>query len=125
MYFNKNKFPELPFCGPYSKPHESRGLSGHYHLIFYTKLGNGIFEIRRIPCAYVACTSILDKPWTSGITSDEKDSYKLVANCTYWPVLGSFKSWNIIQFSQKSTPYDAFDSIQQVVLDRISENRPR
>ena len=28
----------------------------------------------------------------------------------------------MIQLSQKSTPYDAFDEIQQVVLDGISEN---
>ena len=27
MYCNTNKFPELPFCGPHSKPHVARGLS--------------------------------------------------------------------------------------------------
>ena len=29
MYFNTNKFPALPFYGPYSKPHGARGLSKH------------------------------------------------------------------------------------------------
>ena len=29
---------------------------------------------------------------------------------------------NIIQLSHKSTPYDAFDEIHQVVLDGISDN---
>ena len=30
----------------------------------------GVFEIRRIPCAGVACTSIMDKAWISGIPPD-------------------------------------------------------
>ena len=71
MYCNTNQFPELSFCGPHSKPHGARGLSKYYHLRFYPKLGNGICEIFRIPCACVACISILDKPWISGIPSDE------------------------------------------------------
>ena len=59
MFRNKNQLPELPFCGPHSKPHGARGLSKHYHLRFYPKLGNGICEILRIPCDCVACKSIL------------------------------------------------------------------
>ena len=43
------------------------GLSENYHLSFDTKIGNGICEVRRITCACVVCTSILDKPWISGI----------------------------------------------------------
>ena len=42
MYCNTNQFPELSFCGPYSKPHGARGLSNNYHLRFDPKLGNGI-----------------------------------------------------------------------------------
>ena len=34
MYCNTNQFPELPFCGPHSKPHGARGLSKHYCLCF-------------------------------------------------------------------------------------------
>ena len=56
MYFNKNQFPTLPFCGPHSKPHGAGGISKHYHLRFDTKLGMGKCEICRIPCACVACT---------------------------------------------------------------------
>ena len=41
MYCNKNQFSALPFCGPNSKPHGTRGLSKHYHLHFDPKLGNG------------------------------------------------------------------------------------
>ena len=102
MYCNTNQFPALSFCVSHSKPHGTRGLSKHYHLRFYPNLGNGISEIRRIPCVCVTCTSMLDKPWISGIPSDEQERYKPVTNCTYWPLLGSFNNWNIIQFSQKS-----------------------
>ena len=64
----------------------------------------------------------MDKPWISGISSDEQERYKPVTNCTYWPLLGSFNNWNIIQLFQKSTPSEAFDEIHQVVLDIISDN---
>ena len=67
MYCNTNKLPELTFYGPHSKPHGARGLSKHYHLRFDPKLGNVICAIFRIPCACVACTQILEKPWISGI----------------------------------------------------------
>ena len=56
MYCNTNQFPTLPFCGPHSKPHGARGLGKHYHLCFDPKLVMGKCEIRRIPCACVACT---------------------------------------------------------------------
>ena len=90
MYFNTNQFPELPFCGPYSKPHGARGMSKNYNLRFDPKIGMGVCAIRRIPCAGVACTSMLDKAWISGIPSDTQDFYKPVTKCTYWPVLGAF-----------------------------------
>ena len=112
MYCNKNQYQELPFCGPHSKPHGARGLCKHYHLSFDPKLGNCICSILRIPCDCVACTSMLDKPWISGIPSDEQYRYKPVTKCTYWLVIGSFNKWNIIQLSQKSTPSDVFDEIQ-------------
>ena len=55
MYYNKNKLPALPFCGPNSKTHGTRGLIKHYYLRFDTKIGNGVCEIFCIPCACVAC----------------------------------------------------------------------
>ena len=72
MYCNSNQFPALPFCGPHYKPHVARGLSKHYNFLFDPKLGMGECAIRRIPCACVACSSMLDKPWISGISSDKK-----------------------------------------------------
>ena len=98
MYCNTNQFPTLPLFGPHSKPHGSRRLGKHYHLRFDTKLATGEFAIRCIPCACVDCTSMLDKPWISGRPSEKQECYKPVTKCTYWPVLGEFNNWNIIEF---------------------------
>ena len=67
MYCNTSQLPELSFCGPHSKPHGAKGLSKHYHLRFDPKPGTDICAIRRIPCACVACTSMIYKPWIYGI----------------------------------------------------------
>ena len=83
MYCNTKKFPALLFCGTHSKPHVARGLSKHYHLRFDTKIGMRVCAILRIPCACVAFTSMLYKPWISGIPSDEQERYKYVTKCTY------------------------------------------
>ena len=122
MYCNKNKYPKLTFCGSYSKPRSIRGLKKNNHFRFGPKLGNGICAISRITCACVACTSMLDQPWISGIHSKKQARYQPVTYCTYWPVLGSYNSWNIIEVTPKSTTYDAFDEINHAVFDRISEN---
>ena len=73
IYYNKNKFSALPFCGPHSKPNGARGLSKNYHLCFDPKIGNGVCAIIHIPCACVACTSMLDKYCISGITSEKQE----------------------------------------------------
>ena len=122
MYCNTNQLPALTFFGPYSKPRGARGLIEHYHSGFDPKPGNGVCTIICIPCACVSCTSMIYKPWISGIPSDEQERYKPVTKCTYWTILGSFKNWSIIQLSQKSTPPDKFNEIYHVVLDRISDN---
>ena len=109
IYCNTNQFPSLPFCDTHSKPHGSSGFINHYHFRFDTKLGNGLYVILRIPCACVACTSMLDKPWISGIPSYEQERYKPLTKCTYCTVLGYFNNCN--QLSQKSTPSDVFDEI--------------
>ena len=80
----------------------------------------GVCAILHIPCDCVACTSILDKTWISGIQPEKQERYKPVTKCSYWPLLGSFKNWNIIKLSQKSTSYDTFDEIHHVVLYVIS-----
>ena len=87
IYCNTNQFPALPSCGPYYKPHGARGLSNHYHLRFVPKLGNGMCVILCIPCAFFACTSMLDKPWISGIPSDAQERY----NCNQAHLLSSIR----------------------------------
>ena len=52
----------------------------------------------------------------------KKARYEPVIYCTYWPVLGSYKNWNIIHLTPKSTPFEAFNRIHKVVLDGISYN---
>ena len=122
IFFNKNQFPALPFCGPHSKPHGAKGLGKNCHLRFDPKIGNGVCALSHIPCACVARTSMLDKTCIYGIPSDEQELYKPVTKCTYWPVLGSFNNWKIIQLSQKSTPSIKFNEKHQVFLDGISDN---
>ena len=75
----------------------------------HTKLGMGKCAILRIPCACVACTSMRDKAWISGIPSEKQERYKPVTKCTYWPVLGELNNWNIIELSSKSTSSEKFD----------------
>ena len=122
IYCNTNQFPKSSFCGTHYKPYGARRFSKHQHLRFYPKLGMVVCAICRIPCACVACTSILYKPWISGISSDKQERYKHVTKCSYWPVLGSFNIWNIIELSKNATSSDTSDEIHQVVLDVISDN---
>ena len=118
MYCNTNQFPESPFCCPHSKPHGARGMSKHYHLRFDPKLAMGVCITCRIPFACVACTSMLDRTWISGI----QERYKPVTKCTYWTVLGYFNNWNIILLSPKSTSSETFYEIHQVFFYVISDN---
>ena len=120
IYFDTNQFPALPYCGPRPNNHRARGFINHYRLSFYPKLVLGICAIRRIPCACVACTSMLEKPWISVIPSKKQARYQPVTDFTYWTAFGSYNNWNIIELSHKSTHFEAFDNIYKVVLDGIS-----
>ena len=122
MYFDTNQFPELPFCGPHPKLHGARGLSKHYHVRFDPELGHGICEILRTPYDCAVCTSMLDQPWIYGTTSKKEAHHQPVTYCAYWPVLGSYNNCNIIHLSPKPTPFEAFEEIHKVVLDRKSDN---
>ena len=55
-------------------------------------------------------------------TLKKQARYQLAADCTYWKFLGSYNNWNINKITPKSTPFEAFDEIHQVVIDRISDN---
>ena len=122
IYCDANQLPTLPFCGSHPKPRVERMLGKHSNLRFGPNLGHGICAIIRIPCACVACTSMLDKHWISSIQSTKQARYQPVTNFTYWPVLGPYNNWNIIELTPKPIPFEEFDEIHKVVLDRISEN---
>ena len=65
---------------------------------------------------------MLDKPWIYGIPSKKHTRYQHVTNFTYCKVMVSYNNCNIIELTPKSTAFEAFDEIHQVVLDRISDN---
>ena len=122
IYCETKQFPTLTFCSPHPNPHGAKGLSKHYHLRFVPKIGHGICAILLIPCAFIGCTLMLYKTWNSGIPSKKQARYQPVIDCTYWSVLCSFNNWNIIHVSPKSTTFEAFEEIHQVVIDWISNN---
>ena len=62
MYCDTNQLPASPLCGSNPNPHGARGLGNNYHIRFDKNIGHCIREILRIPCACVACTSMLDQP---------------------------------------------------------------
>ena len=101
IYCDTNQLPTLPFCGSHPKPHGERGLGKHYNLRFDPNLGHGICAIRRIPCDYSTCTSMFEKPWIYGIQSTKQVRYQPFTNSTYWPVLGPYNNWNIIELTPK------------------------
>ena len=122
MSCDSTGFQVFSFCGPNAKPHILRGLSKHYNLRIDLKLGNGKCTIRRIPCAGTAGTTMLDKPWVKVSNPTRHLHYQTVEYCTYWPVLGYFNNWIIIQFTNKTTTNKDFDTVHKVVLDGISDN---
>ena len=69
-------------------------------------------------CMYINYLPTLDL-WC---TIKKQARYQPVTNFTFWPVLGSYNNWNIINLTPKSTPFDVFDEIHQVVIGRISDN---
>ena len=65
---------------------------------------------------------MLDKPWIIGSDPTRKTRYQPVEDCTYWPVLGSFHNWNVIQFTIKTTTAEVFVAVHKVLLDGISDH---
>ena len=98
----------MPFGGPHTKPHGVRGLSNHYHMRFYPKLGHDICAIRGITCAYSECTFMLEKPWIPGLITKQQPRYRPVTNCSYWPFIGSFKKLEYYQIITQSKNKQGF-----------------
>ena len=62
---------------------------------------------------------MLEHPWAYGVDPNKQPYRQPVVDCTYWPVLGSFKHHSIYQF-RISIEY--FYEVHKVFLDGISEN---
>ena len=103
IFCDTNQFPSFQFCVPHKNPHEVRGLSKQYHIIFDTKLGHGTCKIRLIPCTCDEFTSMLYKPWITSLTPQQQMCYQLLTDWTYFPVLSLFKNRGVIILSHKST----------------------
>ena len=73
-----------------------------------------------LPVLYVH--QLFDQPWIYGIPSKKQARYQPVTYRTYWPVLGSYNNFNIINIIPKSTPFEAFDDIHHIILNSISDN---
>ena len=65
---------------------------------------------------------MLDKPWIPDVTPCQQPHYQILRDCTYWLVLRSFNNCNIITFFPQATASKAFDEINRVVVDNISDN---
>ena len=70
----------------------------------------------------IDCTNMLNKPWVIGSEPARKPRYKPVEYCTYWPLLGSFNNWKIIQFTNKATEKKDIDAVKIIVFNGISDN---
>ena len=122
MYCVTNKIPEFQFLGPHKKPHVVRGLGKHYHVRFDPKIGHGACAMHHTPCGINMCTSMLENPWVTGMTEHQQPRYQPIKYCTYWPVLGYFNKWNILQLSLEATYSEKIDKTHQVVLYGIIDN---
>ena len=75
-----------------------------------------------IPCAFIACTTMMYKPWYPGVPQDQQPCYHMVLDSKYWPVWGIYNTCNIMNFTNKTTSSEDFNDNYKVVFDGISEN---
>ena len=71
-----------------------------------TKPVHGTCEICPIPCECTQCNTTIDKPWTPVVPPNQQPRSQPIKYFTYWPVLGYFNNYNIIQFSHKKFSED-------------------
>ena len=65
---------------------------------------------------------MIGQPWFPVMEPKLQSCYQYVQNCTYWPVLGNFNDWSIVNFSNKATTQEDIYKICHVVIDGISDN---
>ena len=60
--------------------------------------------------------------WYYGFDTTKQPCYQPVVDCIYWPVLGFFNNWNIIQYTNNTKSSEDFDEMNKVLLDGIRNN---
>ena len=100
-------FPVLQFCGTNYKvhvpKHRVRYLIKHCHILLDPKLACGTCAIFQTPCECMTRSAIFDKAWFPGVSYTEKPFYQHVVECIDWPMLSTYKNWNIINSTRKGT----------------------
>ena len=90
--------------------------------------GIGYIAVRRIPCNCYACLRKLDSLWNRIKVNYNKYKYKGEnQQCSYWPILGSYKNWQIIHFidskkQHETTRYDINVNIKKNSIRKITLN---
>ena len=112
-------FTALKFCVWHAKTHGVQYLIKQYHLEFDSKLVYGTCAIGRIPCAFVAYINMLEKPYYPGVSHNKQSRYHNVLYFTYWPVLGTYNSWNMINFTNIIRSKEDFDEIHMLMVSVI------
>ena len=65
---------------------------------------------------------MLYNTWAYKVYPNKHPCYQPDVDWAYWPVLGSFNDWNIIQITSKTTSSEDFYLLHKVVLGGISWN---
>ena len=68
----------------------------------------------------MAYINILENTYYPGVSHNKQSRYHNVVYFTYWPVLGTYNSWNIINFTNIIRSKEDFDEIHK--FDGISDN---
>ena len=92
-------FPSLKIIRGKSSPYGSKGIIRQYNYWSDTKLGQGIVEIRIIPCSCHACTTILSLYWDSKTREAfNQNRYGRVYSCKYSQIIGGHNNCIIMIF---------------------------
>ena len=86
----------------------------HYYYSIDPKLGKGVCNIFRIPCACTACIAKLDRYWLPNIDPSSQPRYARVENC-YYKIIEHNKNWIIMDLLENKTPQVEFDNIHALI----------
>ena len=73
----------------------------HYHIRCDPYLGIGRFKIKIIPCACIYCRNSMGIPWYKYLVPKCQPRHYAVKKYKYYPILGKYKDWVIIDFIEK------------------------